>query len=416
MPRHVIVGNGPAGVVAAETIRKAAPDDPITLIGDEPEPPYSRMAIPYLLAGGIGEEGTHLRKGAGHYDRLKIDQLVGRVTAVDTRHRLVTIDGARHLPYDRLLLACGSVPGRPPIPGLDGPGVQHCWTLEDARRIAASVGPGSRVLQLGAGFIGCIIMEAIQSRGAALTVVEIADRMLARTMTHGGAALIKRWCEAKGVRVLTETKIVAVERSGGVLRAVREHGEPLETDVIICATGVAPKVEFLTGSGIAVRSGIVVDKQMRSSVEDVYAAGDCTESEDIWYSRHILNAVQPAAVDQARIAALNMAGRHARSLGTLQMNVLDTFGLVSTSYGEWQGVKGGDHVELADEGRFRYLRLEFAGDVLAGATALGLTEHVGVMRGLIQARLPLGRWKGRLLEDPTRLVEAYLSSGQAASA
>jgi NAD(P)H-nitrite reductase large subunit len=416
MPRHIIVGNGPAGVVAAETIRKAAPDDPITLIGDEPEPPYSRMAIPYLLAGGIGEEGTHLRKGAGHYDRLKIEQLVGRVTAVDTRHRFATIDGGRHLPYDRLLLACGSVPLRPPIPGLDGPGVVHCWTLEDARQIAASVTRGSRVLQLGAGFIGCIIMEAVQSRGAELTVVEISDRMLARTMTHGGAALIKRWCETKGVRVLTETKIVAVERSGGALRAVRDRGEPLEADIIICATGVAPKVEFLSGSGIAVRAGIVVDKQMRSSVEDIYAAGDCTESEDIWFSRHILNAVQPAAVDQARIAALNMAGRRARSPGTLQMNVLDTFGLVSTSYGEWQGVKGGDHVELADEGRFRYLRLEFAGDVLAGATALGLTEHVGVIRGLIQARLPLGRWKGRLLEDPTRLVEAYLSSGQAASA
>jgi NAD(P)H-nitrite reductase large subunit len=374
------------------------------------------MAIPYLLAGNIGEPGTYLRKGARHFDGLNIELVTGRVTAVDTRHRTAMLDGGRHLPYDRLLLACGSLPLRPPIPGLDGPGVQHCWTLEDARRIAASVGRGTRVLQLGAGFIGCIIMESIQSRGGVLTVVDIADRMLARTMTHGGAALIKRWCEAKGVRVLTDTRIVGIERKGAVLQALRDGAEPLEADIIICATGVAPKIDFLKESGIAVRSGIVVDKRMRTTVDDVYAAGDCTEAEDIWYSRHILNAVQPDAVDQARVAAANMAGRPTRSMGTLQMNVLDTFGLISTSYGEWQGVKGGDHVELVDEGRFRYLRLEFADDVLAGATALGLTEHVGVIRGLVQSRTPLGRWKARLVEDPTRLMEAYLERGQAASA
>jgi NADPH-dependent 2,4-dienoyl-CoA reductase/sulfur reductase-like enzyme len=255
-------------------------------------------------------------------------------------------------------------------------------------------------------------MEAIRDRGAELTVVEMGDRMVPRMMPHGAAALIRRWCEQKGVKVLTGTRITAIERTGKTLRALRSGGEPVEADVIICAAGVAPKVDFLKGGELTIRAGIVVDKHGRTNLDDVYAAGDCAEAEDIWFARPILNAVQPNAADQARVAALNMAGRATRSLGTLQMNVLNTFDLVSSSFGEWQGVPGGDHVELSDEQHFRYLHLEFSDDILVGATALGLTEHVGVIRGLIERRMHLGPWKARLLADPTQLVSAYIARTQ----
>ena len=118
------------------------------------------------------------------------------------------------------------------------------------------------------------------------------------------------------------------------------------------------------------------------------------------------------AADQARIAALNMAGQAARMKGVLAINVLDSMGMISSSFGEWQGVADGDGVELADEANGRYISLQFAGDILVGATAIGLTQHVGVLRGLIQSRTRLGAWKERLLESPTRFVEAYLASQQ----
>ena len=108
-----------------------------------------------------------------------------------------------------------------------------------------------------------------------------------------------------------------------------------------------------------------------------------------------------------------MAGRPTRSQGALAINVLDTFGLISASFGQWQGVAGGDHTELSDEAAFKYLRLEFDGDVLVGATSLGLTEHVGVIRGLIQSRTKLGRWKAHLMQDPTQMMAAYLAGAQA---
>ena len=127
----------------------------------EPEPPYSRMAIPYLLIGDIGEDGTHLRKDADHFARLRIALRQSAAERIDTQARSVSLQGGDVLPYDRLLLATGSSPADPPIPGIHSPGVLTCWTLADARKIAAAVRRGARVLQLGAGFIGCIIMEAM---------------------------------------------------------------------------------------------------------------------------------------------------------------------------------------------------------------------------------------------------------------
>src|SRR5512134_3131861 len=157
--KHVILGAGPAGVIAAETLRKQAPADSVTLIGDEPEAPYSRMAIPYLLSGKIGEEGTHLRHGADHYKKLGIALERGRAKQVDSAKRQLLLDDGRSVGFDTLLIATGSSPAMPPIPGIQGPGVHSCWTLADARAIAALAQRGSRVVLMGAGFIGCIILD-----------------------------------------------------------------------------------------------------------------------------------------------------------------------------------------------------------------------------------------------------------------
>ena len=132
--KHVILGAGPAGVIAAETIRKHAPADEIVLVGDEPEAPYSRMAIPYLLMGNVGEAGTHLRHDPTHYAKLRITVQRGRLAAkVDIKARTVTLDDGSTLDWDRLLIATGSSPAAPPIPGMNLPGVHPCWTLKDAR-------------------------------------------------------------------------------------------------------------------------------------------------------------------------------------------------------------------------------------------------------------------------------------------
>ncbi|MBS0544973.1 MAG: NAD(P)/FAD-dependent oxidoreductase [Proteobacteria bacterium] len=414
--KHLILGNGPAGVVAAETLRHAAPADEIVMVGCEDAPPYSRMAIPYLLEGNIDESGTYLRKSADHFDAVRVRQFRGRAVALDTAKRRVLFDDGHFEDYDRLLIATGSHPVRPSIPGIDLPEVQTCWTLEDARAIAGLARPGARVLQLGAGFIGCIIMEALAKRGVALTVVEMGDRMVPRMMTPQAGGMIKRWVEGKGIRVVTSAGVRRIDGGHGApLRVTLSTGDVLDCDAVIAAAGVAPNVGFLADTGVHVAKGVLVDDRLETSVPGIFAAGDVAEAPDLFTGEHLVAAIQPNAADQARIAALNMAGRNARLNGVLAVNVLDTLGLISTSFGQWWGAEpgqGGAGVEHVDEARHRYLSLQFREDVMIGATAIGLTEHVGALRGLIHGKVRLGPWKDSLLAAPLRFVEAFVARTQ----
>ena len=417
MLHHVILGAGPAGVIAAETLRRQSAHDRITLVGDEPEPPYSRMAIPYLLMGNIGEPGTYLRRGADHFQQLRIEQIQAQATSVQAQERRVVLDNGQTLNFDRLLIATGSKPVQLPIPGIDSPGVHTCWTLDDARAIQQLARPGARVLQMGAGFIGCIIMEALASRGVELTVVEMGDRMVPRMMGPVAGGMIRAWCEHKGVRVRTGARVEAIVPGevGQPLTVRLSTGEKIVADLVISATGVRPAIQFLEGSGINCLQGVLTDEHLQTSVAGIYAAGDCAEAFDKVSGRTIVSAIQPNAAEQARVAALNMLGHTTALKGVTQINVLDTLGLISTSFGQWQGVPGGQHVELTDQdasGRGRHLSLQFDGDLMVGCNSVGWTEHVGVMRGLVEGQIRLGEWKDRLLQDPTQLMAAYLACAQ----
>jgi len=410
---HVIIGAGPAGVVAAEHLRKLDAGARITLLGDEPEPPYSRMALPYLLVEQIGEQGTYLRKADGHYESSGIEVRQARVSGLDTAKRELGLEGGERLGYDRLLIATGSSPMTPPIPGIDREGIHNCWTLADARQIAAGCRPGAKVVLMGAGFIGCIILEALAESGADLVVVEMLDRMVPRMMNETAGGMIKSWCESKGVRVLTSTKVTEITGGGThPLEVVLDSGEALEADLVVSATGVKPNVGFLEGSGIETDDGVVVDRCLRSSDPNIYAAGDVAQGRDFSTGEYTVQAIQPTAVDHGQLVARNMAGQAVEHRGAVNMNVLDTLGLVSSSFGLWMGVEGGDSATLLNRDRYRYINLQFKDDILVGATSLGLTQHVGVLRGLIQTPVPLGKWKDHLKQDPTRIMEAYLACTQ----
>ncbi len=412
--RHVIIGAGPAGVTAAETLRKADPGASVTLIHGESEEPYARMAIPYLLAGKIRESGLRIRPREGHYADLGIDLVPGRVRAVTPGNGQVTLASGESLPYDRLLVATGSRPTLQRIPGIDLPGVHTCWTLEDARVLLRKARPGTRVVQMGAGFVGCIIMQGLVSMGVDLTILVRSGRMVSRMMNPPSSAMIRRWCQSKGVTVRVETLPEAITAEDGHLRVHLPGGETLPADMYLCLVGVKPAAEFLDGTGVAMGSGILVDAAMATSVPGIYAAGDVAEHVDVITGERSVNAIQPNAVEQGRVAALNMAGRRAASRGTFSFNILDTLGLLSSSFGAWQGLPGGDAVEASNPDRYRYLNLQFAGDLLVGANAVGHSDHIGALRGLIEGKVHLGPWKERLRQNPGLIMDAYLACAQKA--
>lgn len=406
--KHLIIGAGPAGVIAAETLRTQDPEADIVLIGDEPEAPYSRMALPYLLANNVDEAGTYLRPDPAHFQSQRIQVQQGRVASVDTQAHSVTLEQGERLDYDRLLIATGSHTVKPPIPGMDLDGIENCWTLADARAIAQRAQPGQQVVLMGAGFIGCIVLEALVARGVTLTVVEREPRMVPRMMDQTGGELLKRWCESKGVRVLTGTQVDEIKAGPQRLSLAVGNGGVLEADLVVCATGVRPNIGFLQNSGVETDLGILVDDHLRTSARDVYAAGDVAQGPVFNGGQREVHAIQPTAGDHGQVAGLNMANVDTVYGGSLAINVLNTLGLISSSFGQWQGVPGGDSASTLNEEEFKYLRLEFDGDYLVGAIGLGLTQQVGILRGLIQTRVNLGQWKNELLRDPHQIVHAYL--------
>jgi len=178
------------------------------------------------------------------------------------------------------------------------------------------------------------------------------------------------------------------------------------------ASGATPPLLDLTAAPPEL-VGVLTDEHLQTNVPGIYAAGDCAEAFDKVSGTTIVSAIQPNAAEQARVAALNMVGKTIELKGVTQINVLDTLGMISASFGKWDGVPGGQHVELTDREAGRHLSLQFSGDQLVGCNSIGWTNHVGVMRGLVEGQVRLGEWKDKLLEDPTLLMAAYLASAQA---
>jgi NAD(P)H-nitrite reductase large subunit len=244
--------------------------------------------------------------------------------------------------------------------------------------------------------------------------------------------MIRDWCEAKGVQVFTSTKVEAISQgaekgllgklasavglgsddASGALQVRLSNGQTVEADLVISATGVRPAIGFLKDSGITCLLGVLTDQHLQTNVPGIYAAGDCAEAFDMVSGKTIVSAIQPNAAEQARVAALNMLGQNAVLKGVTQINVLDTLGLISTSFGNWEGVAGGQSAVLTDKAAGRHLSLQFKDDVMIGCNSVGWTEHVGVMRGLVEGQVHLGDWNDRLMHDPTKLVDAYLDCAQ----
>jgi NAD(P)H-nitrite reductase large subunit len=411
--QHIIIGAGPAGVVAAETLRKADPQAVITIIGDEPEPPYSRMAIPYYLIDNIDESGTYLRDPEAHFKAQDIEVVQQRVEQVDTGGKQVSLADGSTRDYDKLLIATGSKPVSPPIPGLELPQVHSCWTLEDSRNIIKLAQSGSNVVLIGAGFIGCIILEALVKRGVNLAVVETGNRMVPRMLNEKAGGLLEAWCKNQGIDVHTSCSVEGIAASADdQVEVSLSDGSKLDAALVITATGVKANTDLVDGTDIKTDQGILVDRRMQTSNPDVFAAGDVAQGVDFSTGNFEVQAIQPTATDHGRIAALNMAGKGDEHHGTLNMNVLDTVGLISCSFGLWMGVDGGDSAELYNPDEFQYINLQFDGDHLVGASSVGKTQHIGVLRGLIESKIDLSEWRERLQADPTAIMEAYIASTQ----
>lgn len=420
--RHLIIGGGTAGLNAIRTIREeerllGGPVSEITLVSAER--PYSRMVLPYYLGGTISESHVYTAQPAA-LTAWKVKALLGRkAKKLDTTARTLTLDDDATVEFDDCLVATGSRAAKAPIPGADGSGVHCFWTLDEAKEVVAGIAPGSRVAMVGAGFIAFTILNAILARGAKLTIVEVAPRILPRMVDDACAGIVQGWLEDHDVAVRTGANVAKIEPVGGKRKLSFKKGEPLIADLVIMATGIRTNLEWLEGSGVAMATdgpgGIMVDDHLRSSVKSVYAAGDVARGRNLITGAAEVHAIEPTAQEHGRVVGANMAGRDVAYRGSLLMNIVEVAHLDVASFGLWEDPKAEVYTSLR-AGRSEYRKLLFHGGRLTGAVICGpaeavwTTNDVGMLKGLVYSGVDLSAWKAHLKRNPFDVKPAFIAT------
>jgi NAD(P)H-nitrite reductase large subunit len=385
----------------------------ITLVSAER--PYSRMVLPYYLDRSIAENHVYTATAA-NLAKWKVKTLIGRrAAALDTKANVCTLDDGTRVEYDDCLIATGSSAARAPVPGADGRGVHSFWTLEEARGVLSSVTPGSHVVMVGAGFISFTILNSILSLGAKLTVIELAPRILPRMVDATGAELVEGWLKAHGVAVRTNVKLTKIEDVKDRKRLKFSSGTDLTADVVVMATGIRTNLDWLKGSGVEVKQGVVVDEHLRCNVPNVYAAGDVAQGRDLISGEAAVHAIEPTAQEHGRVGGANMAGKDVRYRGSLIINIVEVCHLDAASFGAWDSERA-EAISGLKKDRNAYRKLLFTGERLTGAIIIGrsndiwTTNDVGMLKGLVQTGQPLGRYKEHLRRNPFDVKTAFIAA------
>jgi NAD(P)H-nitrite reductase large subunit len=419
MSHHIIIGGGPAATNCIEAIRETDSESKISLICDEPA--HSRMALPYWLAGNIPREHTHTADDA-HFQQQGVEARIGNCVAkVDPGANSVTLDDGSSLEFDNLLIATGSSPLAPPIPGTDLPGVQPLWTLahtESALKAAESL-EHPRVVLVGAGFIGFIMLNAMFKRGWKLSVVERESHVLPRMLDAESAGFVQNWLGSQGVDVHAGTTVQEIKQGDGGAKLVQlDNGNQIEADIVVIATGIKANLDLVDGSGIETDQGILVNDQMQTNSANIYAAGDVAQGPVLFGDQSAVHAIQTTAVDHGRVAGANMAGDEVHYAGSLLMNIVDICGLQGASFGAWDD-PGAEAMTISNPSGFIYRKLLWRDDQLVGAIFtgrpddMGMLTDVGMVKGILQTQTSLGPWKQFLAENPFDIRRAYIGAGVA---
>ena len=380
MKRYVIIGNGTAAVGCIEGIRSVDPEGEISVIYAEPHHVYSRPLISYYLEGKTDTEKMKYRPD-GFYDANGCKTYLGRrAVTIDKDKKRVGLDVGDALPYDELCVCTGSSPFTPPFAGLDSVSQKYGFmTLDDALAIEKAVTKESRVLIVGAGLIGLKCAEGLRDRVKSITVCDLSERVLSSILDAECASLIQKHLEANGIEFMLSDTAVSFNKN----KAEMKSGKTVDFDVLILAVGVRANTKLLADIGAKVNRGIVVDGRMRTSVDDIYAAGDCAEGYDSSLGANRVLAILPNAYMQGYTAGVNMAGGDRVFDCAIPMNSIGFFGLHAMTAGTYDG----DVYEERSDGSVK--RLFIKDGFLKGFMLIGRDERAGIYTSLIREKVPL---------------------------
>jgi nitrite reductase (NADH) large subunit len=388
----IIIGAGPAGVTAAETVRTFDRQAELTMLTDEPYLPYSppAMADHFILG-----TDNHLWRTSDWPAQTGVDYRSGvHVAAIEPEAHRIRLASGDVLSYDRLLISTGARLYAP-LAGADLPGIYNFKSLSAAESLVGKVrtGEASSALIVGAGFIGMEIALLLRELGVKVTQIEMLDQVMATMLDAETASIALDLMHAHGVDVCMKTKAAAFVGNGRVNGVRLESGEVLQADLLIAATGVKPNLDLLQGSDIASKWGITVDKHLKTNAPDVFAAGDCIESPDLLTGEMLVHAIFTNAVEQGKVAGMNLAGYPVAYEGAERMNSLKHLGLPIMAAGEKQG----DRI-LREQHKQSLRTIYLRENRLVGFQLVGDIKAAGVLHALMMQKSDISRLESHLLD------------------
>lgn len=405
---YVIVGSSVAAVAAVEAIRGVDGTGSVLVLGEEKVAAYSRPLISHHFAGKR-DVVDMIYPRPGFWDKMGTTVRIGtRVVSCDLKRKTVTTDKGDDIGYGVLLLATGSRPGVPPIEeGLELDGVFTLTNLEDSQNIKEYLPRVRRVCVIGGGLIGLQAAEALIELGRQVTVVEFMERILGRVFDDVASSVVEELFREHGAEIMTRASArrIVPSQSGParVGEVVLQDGTRIPADMVIVATGVAPRKELADAAGIETNVGILVDRFMRTSALDVFAAGDVAEGHDLLTGTRRAIPLWPNAYLQGRIAGLNMAGRQTTFPGGVAMNAAHFFGFPAVSAGIFDPSADAEYDVLQEyrPEKKTYRKLVTRNGCPVGFIFTGdAVDRSGVILGLIRARVGISDCKEELFKCP----------------
>ena len=326
--RFVIIGSGPAGVCAAEAIRRRHPQAPVVMVSKDPAPAGSPVMLTYWLSGKYDARRLYFRDASWADQNRILLKTDDSVVSLDPSAGRIVLKSAETLSFDRLLIASGTSATALPVPGRDAEGVGFFRHLHDARAFLKNAADIQQIAIIGAGFIGLKLACHLIEKRLRVILLEREPRLAARIFDDETSRRVEKVLHAHGIGVHTGVEAVEVLNQSGRVSGVRlADGRRFDCQRIVQAVGVQPNVHFLKDSGIELNRGIIVNDRMQTNLTGIYAAGDVTVTIDSITGRTFNNATWPAASRQGAVAGCNMAGGSRRYLNNFPVNALDLFGL-----------------------------------------------------------------------------------------
>jgi len=403
--RQVIVGNGGAALSAIKAIRKEGQSCDILLISAENCNAYSPVMITYYLSRRISK-GQLFIADSNFYKQNDVVTIFGdKAVGLEPSKQTLHLESGRQVAYDNLLIATGASPKSLEGEHLEATNIISLRTMLDVEKISELTETAREVIIIGGGLVGLQIADALYKEGIKLTIIEGFERILFRNFDGACAETIQRKMESRGVSILCGTGVRRAKKEGEKVVVISDSGQEFKGDMVIVCMGVDPNIGWLRNSSVRVNRGILVDEFMRTSFENIFAAGDVTEGNEVVTGQTEVLPGWGMACIQGRIAGLNMAGCQVRYAGRLIENTATLFGLTAASIGLISATagKGLEELQFSDSQRGIYRKILLAENRIMGTILLGMTEDAGVFKNLIMNKVDVSPWKEQIARAPLNL-------------